>query len=151
DLVMRLTAEAPLVELLALRQRRAMRDVEREGRRVAVLSLDRVEFGAPPLPTTFELEIELTPGGDAAHLDALVRALAPFALKPQALSKFERALALADSTDGWAPAPLEHHEAEAAPPAASRDAETAAKAPRDAETATRGRRKARVTLVAPGD
>jgi len=103
DLVMRLAGDRPLVELFALSQRRAVRDVEREGRRIAVLSLDRVEFGAPPTPAIYELEIELAPPGDDSDLRALRDGLEPFGLRPQALSKFERALALLDATDSWTP------------------------------------------------
>src|SRR5690349_18949869 len=88
DLVLRIAHDQPLVELLTLRQRRTTRDVVRSDHRVAVLSLDRIEFvdGA----TTRELEIELVPEGDGADLDALERLLAPYGLRPETRSKFER-------------------------------------------------------------
>ncbi|MEK7325899.1 MAG: CHAD domain-containing protein, partial [Chloroflexota bacterium] len=46
--------------------------------------------------TFHELEIELSPGGALDDLGALGELLAPHKLEPQALSKFERALALLD-------------------------------------------------------
>jgi CHAD domain-containing protein len=141
DLVIRLAGEAPLVELFHLSQSRLMRDVEREGRRVAVLSLDRVEFGAT-LPATYELEIELAPAGDAGDLEALVAALEPFGLNPQTLSKFERALALADSAEPWTPAAPERRDGEpASNPAPKKGAGAGAKP----------RRKARGVALAPDD
>src|SRR5262245_61420846 len=141
DLVIRLAGEAPLVELFRLSQRRLMRDVERDGRRVAVLSLDRVEFGAT-LSATCELEIELGPEGDAGDLGALVAALEPYHLSPQTLSKFERGLALADSADGWTPALAEH-----------RDGESLASAgpAHDSDAVSKPRRKARGVAVAADD
>ena len=141
DLVIRLAGEAPLLELFRLSQRRLMRHVEREGRRVAVLSLDRVDFGAT-LPETCELEIELAPEGDAGDLEALVAALEPFGLSPQTLSKFERALALADSADRWTPAAPERRDGE---PAASVDP------PENTDAGAKPRRKARGVAVAPDD
>jgi CHAD domain-containing protein len=97
DIVLQLTRERPLVELFTVSQHRTVRDVKRRGRRVAVLSLDRVEFGAGATPAAYELEIELTPFGDAADLRALGKLLHPFSLQAQPLSKFERALALMDT------------------------------------------------------
>jgi inorganic triphosphatase YgiF len=97
DIVRRLARERPLVELFTVSQHRMMRDVEREGRRVAVLSLDRVDFSAQPNRRDLELEIELTYRGDGAPLRALAGQLHSFGLRPQALSKFERALALLDA------------------------------------------------------
>lgn len=96
DIVRRLARERPVVELFTVSQHRTMRDVEREGRRVAVLSLDRVDFGAQANRTDLELEIELTPAGDDADLRGLADQLRAFHLHPQALSKFERGLALLD-------------------------------------------------------
>ena len=101
DIVMSLAGEEPLVELFTVKQWRVVRDVEREGRRVAVMSLDRVEFGGPEAPAC-ELEIELTPAGAIADLDAMREILRQFGLRPQALTTFERALARLDAAS---PAP----------------------------------------------
>ena len=103
DIVMRLAGDEPLVELVRVGQRRFTRDVEREGQRIAVLSLDRVEFGPPALPAAYELEIELAPSGDTTDLRAIADRLQPFGLRPQALSKLERALALLDASESWTP------------------------------------------------
>ncbi|TMQ58651.1 MAG: CHAD domain-containing protein, partial [Candidatus Eisenbacteria bacterium] len=103
DIVMRLAGDEPLVELVRVGQRRLTREVEREGQRIAVLSLDRVEFGPPALPAAYELEIELAPSGDTTDLRAIADRLQPFGLRPQALSKLERALALLDASESWTP------------------------------------------------
>src|SRR5262245_15772546 len=95
DLVLSLAAGQPLVELLAFQQHRATRDVMRDGERVAVLSLDRIEFA--PGVTERELEIELLPAGGPADLDALEALLHPSGLELQPRSKFERARALLDA------------------------------------------------------
>jgi CHAD domain-containing protein len=92
DLVLQLAHEEPLVEVLTLAQHRTTRDVLRKDRRIAVLSLDRIEFADGT--TARELEIELAPDGSGADLRTLEKLLVPFGLKPEPLSKFERALAL---------------------------------------------------------
>jgi len=96
DFVMQMAHDKPLVEFLTLRQRRTTRDVVRSDHRIAVLSLDEVEFvdGA----TARELEIELAPEGDGADLEQLEKLLAPYGLQPETRSKFERALALVDTS-----------------------------------------------------
>jgi CHAD domain-containing protein len=96
ELLRRLAGGRPLVELLTLRQRRAERDVIRADRKVAVLSLDRVEFAGHAEGLSHELEIELTAEGAASDLRALEPVLLPFGLRPQGQSKFARALALLD-------------------------------------------------------
>ena len=95
DLVMRMAHDKPLVEFLTLRQRRTTRDVVRSDHRIAVLSLDEVEFvdGA----TARELEIELSPEGEGSDLEELEKLLEPFGLRPETRSKFERALALVEA------------------------------------------------------
>src|SRR5262249_53299731 len=94
DVVMGIAGDRPLVELLTLRQHRTMRGVMRRERRIAVLSLDRIEF--VPGTTARELEIELGPGGRSSDLRAMRELLRRFELQPQPLSKFTRALALLD-------------------------------------------------------
>jgi len=105
DIVTRLTGDRPLDELFTLRQHRSRRAVLHAGRTVGELSLDTVEadiHGRKSLAR--ELEIELGPSGTVSDLHALDAELQPFALTPQSTSKFERALAMLDDTDG-APAP----------------------------------------------
>lgn len=100
DVVLQLKGDQPLVEVLTLRQHRTAREVMREDRRIAMLSLDRVEFSEGA--TARELEIELMPAGDGTDLESLSTLLAPFGLRPQPVSKFERALSL---LEGGASAP----------------------------------------------
>jgi CHAD domain-containing protein len=92
--VRRIVRDQPLVEFVTLHQRRTTRDVVRSDHRVAVLSLDQVEFvdGA----TARELEIELGPEGQGSDLRELEELLLPYGLRPESRSKFERALALLD-------------------------------------------------------
>ena len=106
DLVLQVTKTKPLVEFVTLRQRRTTRDVVRADHRVAVLSLDEIEFVDGD--TARELEIELVPEGDGADLQALEHLLEPYGLQPETRSKFERALSLVDA--GSADAGGEPHE-----------------------------------------
>jgi CHAD domain-containing protein len=94
DLVLRLAHGEPLVEILVLRQHRLQRDIRRNGRRVALLCLDRVEVQAANSSVSYELEIEVSPFGSSADLRQVDRLLEEYALAPAARSKFERALAL---------------------------------------------------------
>ena len=121
DLVRSIARDKPLVEFITLRQRRTTRDVVRSGQRVAVLSLDQVDFvdGA----TARELEIELVPEGDGSDLEALEKLLEPYGLRPESRSKFERALALVEGREpehGMAPQPAPAGEHAAAAPAGRR-------------------------------
>ena len=97
DLVLQVAHDKPLVEVLTLHQRRTTRDVVRSQHRVAVLSLDQIEFvdGA----TARELEIELVPEGQGSDLEELEKLLRPYGLHPESRSKFERALVLLDRGD----------------------------------------------------
>jgi CHAD domain-containing protein/transposase-like protein len=91
-------ALAPLVEL---RQIRVLRTVSKDGRPVAELSLDTLTIvaGAGPLPAQHEVEVELKGAGAEADLAVIAGALQrDFALTPQPLSKFERALAALAAT-----------------------------------------------------
>ncbi|HEX7172361.1 MAG TPA: CYTH domain-containing protein [Candidatus Limnocylindria bacterium] len=100
DLLDRLRAGRPLVEVLSLRQRRAEREVILHGRRIGVLTLDDVivvagggEMGGFGI---VELELAAGPAGDEAALPALAAELAAdpgLAAEPR--SKLERALELA--------------------------------------------------------
>jgi CHAD domain-containing protein len=86
----------------------------RADHRIAVISLDRVEFAAGA--TARELEIELSPPGSGADLEALGQLLRPFGLRPQPLSKFERALSL---LEGAAPVIAGAGQRPAPPPGAA--------------------------------
>jgi CHAD domain-containing protein len=97
-LALELTRGARLRPLFALHQRRRRADVTQGGRRVAELSLDavRVTIGRRPV-SYFELEVELRGDGTEADLAALAAELTDaWGLVPEARSKFERGLALAE-------------------------------------------------------
>ncbi len=98
DLVLRLAGAEPLHEILRLRQRRTERQVLVGGRRVAILSLDRVrvERRGRELGEMRVVELELDPGLAAPLQRAVVDALRGRAgLRPEPWSKLERALHLA--------------------------------------------------------
>ncbi len=87
----------PLAELFTIRQHRAQRAVEQEGRAVGTLSLDTVETDIDGRKKVGrEIEIELGPTGTVEDLHAIGDALAPYKLKVQSKSKFARALARLD-------------------------------------------------------
>ena len=112
DLALRLCEARSLVELLSLVQERHLRLVHRDSpagsRLVAELSLDVVtptlagthddasrDGGEPQ--TYFELEIELLEEGSQTDLQALAESLrTTWGLQPEARSKFERGLELAN-------------------------------------------------------
>ncbi|HEY2954380.1 MAG TPA: CHAD domain-containing protein [Candidatus Eisenbacteria bacterium] len=103
DIVLERARGSPLVELLTVRQHRSVRGVERDGRRVAALSLDRIELGDRGAPEAYELEVELAPDGTVAELRALSKLLRGLGLRPQPRSKFEGALALLDPEEPGPP------------------------------------------------
>lgn len=91
ETTLRIIGEAPLVELLVLRQDRLVRRVMDGRRLVASMSLDEVTVEAGP--SWRELEIELAPAGTERDLTALATwARVRFGLEPCLRSKFERAL-----------------------------------------------------------
>lgn len=96
-LVLRFAPVQFLETLFTLHQHRNVRDAWRESRHVALVSLDRVEIGAGTAHVTYEMEIELAPGGGMDDLYMLDKLLRPFGLRPQPRSKFERALQVADA------------------------------------------------------
>lgn len=101
ELVLRLAGDAPLGELVSLRQRRTERDVSLDGRRVATLSLDRVEVlrGGRPLGTLRVVELEVVPGQEGEWLGRLVDEMARQpGLQPEPSSKLEHALDLAEGS-----------------------------------------------------
>lgn len=90
-------AQAELRPLVTLTQTRFIRRLSQGEREVAEFSLDEVTLSAGERQTSFRvLEIELAPAGTEADLTALVKALRrTWRLRPEPLSKFERAFAFA--------------------------------------------------------
>jgi CHAD domain-containing protein len=104
EVVSRLAKDQALAELLALRQHRVLRAVERDGRAVGELSLDTIEIDVDGRQTAMhEVEIELAGDGTLDDLRAIGAGLGTFKLEPQPASKFERALAILDGPRGAAP------------------------------------------------
>ena len=96
DRVLAAAGERPLAALVEVRQSRVLRTVGKDGRTVAELSLDTLTIiaGDEPLAPRHEVEAELKGEGTEADLAAIAGALrGDFALTPQPLSKFERAMA----------------------------------------------------------
>ena len=97
EIVTRLIQGQPLSELFTIRQHRAERAVEQNGRTVGTLSLDTIETDIGGRKKVGrEIEIELGSTGTVEDLRAIGDALAPYRLKAQSKSKFERALARLD-------------------------------------------------------
>jgi CHAD domain-containing protein len=97
EIVTRLSEGQSLAELFTIRQRRALRAVEQDGRAAGVLSLDIVETDIGGRKrVSREIEIELGSTGTTEDLHAIGAALAPYNLRAHATSKFERALARLD-------------------------------------------------------
>lgn len=97
SLVLELAGDAPLVERLALRQRRTERAVLVDGRRVGTLSLDTVEVvDAPPdEPPLLAVELELIDDAaiERSRFEALAAALLERGgLRADPQSKLEHAL-----------------------------------------------------------
>lgn len=87
----------PLGLLVELRQERHVRLATRldEDQAVAEVSIDLVRFGDGATVPTYELEVELLPGGQVVDLEPVIAELIErWAVLPQATSKFERGLAL---------------------------------------------------------
>ncbi len=77
-------------------RRRVLRNMTKDGRTIAELSLDTLTIVAAdgPLPPQHEVEAELKDDGTEADLAQIAASLQrDFALTPQPLSKFERAMA----------------------------------------------------------
>lgn len=83
-----------LAPMFSITQTRQVRRVKSGSRVIAEWSLDRVTFSSAMRQTSFhELEIELKHKGNDAQLQAMVKSLQrAFQLKPQAKSKFQRAV-----------------------------------------------------------
>jgi len=93
--VLQLIGPAPLLPLFELRQTRTVRLVTLGARQVAELSLDDVRVTAGNREQVYlEIEVELKPHGTEDDLSVIVACLRDeWQLKPEPLSKFERALA----------------------------------------------------------
>ncbi|MEA2008416.1 MAG: CYTH domain-containing protein, partial [Chloroflexota bacterium] len=95
NLVLQLTAEAPLSPLFDLQQTRVYRRMSQGELLVAQLSLDNVHtVSGNRKQRYFELEVELAPQGTQDNLTEIVSYLQDeCGLTPEPKSKFERALA----------------------------------------------------------
>lgn len=93
-----LTEGAPLLPLFSLQQKRFVRPVLEERRRIATFSLDEVELAQGRRRERFlVLEMELAPEGTEEALERLVNSLRErWQLEPTTKSKFERARAFCD-------------------------------------------------------
>ena len=97
QLLREIIGDAPLRPLFTIHQQRhEARLLDETGAPFALLSLDEVHWRADARDAwAWELEIELPPDGEEAHLRALAAALQAMpGLHPQAASKYERGLAL---------------------------------------------------------
>jgi CHAD domain-containing protein len=99
--VEQIAAGDPLEPLLSLNQQRLARRVERDGREIAELSLDRVTAGSPRGDVHwFEVEAEARGDGSETDVAVLAEELRDrWALTPESNSKFARALELATDDD----------------------------------------------------
>ncbi len=98
--LLEMTGGEPLMERLALAQRRTEREVREGRRRSGLLSLDRVRvlLGGMEIGRLLMVELELDPAAVAAGLDARPLATALEAvrgLQPDPLTKLEHALRMA--------------------------------------------------------
>ncbi|HYP41256.1 MAG TPA: CYTH domain-containing protein [Chloroflexia bacterium] len=86
----------PLRDLVTVDQTRTVSYLYQGERRVAEMSLDEVAIQTSDEPVrSYELEVEMLPGGDISDLRILSSVLTEeYGLAPQPLSKFEQALAL---------------------------------------------------------
>jgi len=98
--VLQLVGPAPLLPLFELQQTRTVRRMTRDERLVAELSLDDVHVKAGNREQAYlEAEVELKSYGTEDDLSGIVACLRDeWKLKPESLSKFERALALETSS-----------------------------------------------------
>ena len=101
DLVLRLSQGKPLEQLFAQEQVRNVRDVLKDGQKIAEMSLDQVQVELPGGRTPYyEVEVELMPGGSIEDLREIAHILHnEWHLAPENRSKFERALVLLESGD----------------------------------------------------
>ncbi len=93
-----IAGDQPLVDLVGVDQTRTVSNLVQGDRPVAELSLDEVTIQTAHGPVTaYELEAELLEQGLMSDLNVLVHVFtAEYGLDPQPLSKFERAMTMAD-------------------------------------------------------
>ncbi len=98
DHVLQLTGGDLLKPLIELHQTRVVRPVRWQGQVIANLSLDEVQISTGGLDQVYyELEVELNSNGNEEQLADIVDSLQQkWSLRPESLSKFERALSLLD-------------------------------------------------------
>jgi CHAD domain-containing protein len=96
SLVSEVAGDSPLRDLVAVDQVRTVSRLYDGERAVAELSADEVTIGTPHEPVrSYELEVELLPDGTMSDLTDIVQAITEmYALEPQPLTKFERAMML---------------------------------------------------------
>jgi CHAD domain-containing protein len=96
DYVLHLTGGDPLHPLIELHQTRVVRPVRWQGQVIANLSLDEVQVSSGGTEQVYyEMEVELTSIGSEEQLANIVDSLQQkWNLRPESLSKFERALIL---------------------------------------------------------
>lgn len=99
DMVEEVAGEQPLSDLVGIDQERTVSNLYQGERAVAELSLDAVTIQTAHEPVTiYELEAELLPEGMTSDLRILERILSEqYGLAPQPLTKFERAMMMADT------------------------------------------------------
>lgn len=100
--VLQMTGGDPLRPLFELHQTRLVRAVRWQGQAIAEMSLDEVQVAAGGREEAYyELEIELTSSGTEEQLAIIADSLQrKWNLRPESLSKFERALNLLDPAAG---------------------------------------------------
>ena len=100
DRILRLIGGEPLLPLFDLRQTRIIRVVQQDKQPVAELSLDSITLTIEGREHLYqELEVELLPSTPEELLATITACLQEeWNLRPESRSKFERALALLDST-----------------------------------------------------
>ena len=101
SLILSLIHSKPLSELCAIHQRRTKRAVYHNQRRVGEMSLDVVDMQVGvQLRRCYEIEMELQQDGTLQDLKILDTILAGYGLRPEPLSKFERALIQIEKSSG---------------------------------------------------
>ncbi|HET9494355.1 MAG TPA: CYTH domain-containing protein, partial [Chloroflexia bacterium] len=154
SLVSEVAGDSPLRDLVAVDQVRTVSRLFDGERAVAEMSADEVTIGTPHEPvSSFELEVELLPDGTMSDLTDIVQSLTEmYALEPQPLTKFERAMMLSsdeheapllDTGNGSEPQAAAEAPIEAMP---EMQAEVEAAAP--AEKKTKGKRAKETRLLA---
>ena len=95
ELLISLTRSNTLTELFTIRQYRILRKVYQSRRFVGEMSLDAVDMrtSSGQISRSYEVEIELDENGTLDDLHALDKIMQDRGLRPEPLSKFDRAMA----------------------------------------------------------